>query len=138
MLVTSLAVVFLTAAQCSAAFTNYLFTIKGVTLTLTGDRFKFTASGTMTWDRVSGQMSFATVTSAGVPFSGIGYLGTGKKAFATCSFSSGVNGNAVFIGKFDKTLEKFKGSYRAASPNRLGPTPEGFVHTKGRAKATLL
>ena len=134
-----LAVCLLAACDCAkAAVTNYAVTIKGTSSTLAGQKFKFTATGTMTWDNVSGSNIFTVSTSAGLVFDGVGTMGNGKKAFAAVQFGTGgTNGCAVFSGKFDKTMSKFNGKFYASVPNRLGPAPSGFVFTTGSMKATL-
>jgi len=126
------------AGSVLAVEVNYDFTLTGVSKTVTGESFNFTATGTMTWDDVSGNLSFQVTTSAGVSFTGEGILAAGSKgSFALTSFDSGfASGEAVFSGKFSKKNSKFNGKFYAASPDRLGPAPGGFVFTTGTVKAT--
>jgi len=116
----------------------YNVTLKGTSKTLTGGKFPFTATGTMTWDSVTGQMSFNVTTSVAVNFTGTGILANGPKGcFGLTTLDSGsAEGEAVFSGKFSKDNTKFSGKFYAGSPNRIGPAPGGFVFTSGTVKAT--
>ncbi len=121
-----------------AADIDYDFTLTGVSKTPPGQSFNFTATGIMRWNDVSGEVGFEVTTSAGVSFSGEGILAAGPAgSFALTSFDSGsASGQAVFSGKFSKENSKFNGKFYAASPDRLGPAPGGFVFTTGTVKAT--
>lgn len=136
--VLSLFILLFCAGNVLAAEIKYDFTLTGVSKTISGQSFNFTATGTMTWNDVSGHLSFEVTTSAGVSFAGEGILAAGSAgSFALTTFDSGfASGEAVFSGKFSKGNSKFSGKFYAASPDRLGPAPGGFVFTSGTVKAT--
>jgi|GEM_PF-2863434 len=115
----------------------YDITLKGTSNTLDGQKFPFTATGSMSWDEATGAVSFTAATSAGVPFTGDGTLARGaKSSYASTSFNCGaILGNAIFAGKFSSDKKQFSGKFQAGSPNRLGPAPGGFVFTSGSVKA---
>ncbi len=129
-------------AQTQEGGLTYDIRFKGVSRTLTGEKFKFTAQGTMNWNPTTGEVSFDTTTSAGVHFTGTGTLAMGEKGLAfgltQITFGEGPSiGSAVFTGKFKKGTAKFSGKVTAGSPSRLGPPPDGFVLTTGKVKAAL-
>ena len=121
------------------AAVTYDVTMKGLTKSLNGSKFHFTTTGTMTWDETSGNVSFNVVTSSGVAFEGAGIMAAGiRESYAATTFNSAsATGQAVFTGRFSKDKSKFTGKFQAASPNRLGPAPGGFVFTTGTVKALL-
>jgi hypothetical protein len=114
-------------------------TMKGVSKTMAGDKFKFGGDGTMTWDAVTGDVSFNVMTQAGA-WTGTGTMATaqnGKTTYGTVAFDAGGQAAAsIFIGKVTKKGKKFAGKFQAASPARLGPSPGGFVLTTGKVSAT--
>ena len=129
------------SAKAQGTTTNYTFTMKGVSTTLAHQNFNFTASGTMTWNATTGAATFHVATSAGAAFEGAGTLAySAKGSYAATTFdspASGATGLAVFSGAFNKDRSKFIGTFQAASPNRLGPAPGGFVFTTGNVTAAL-
>ena len=128
-------------AMAQGTNTIYTFTMKGTSTTLANQKFKFTASGTMTWNSTTGDVAFNVATSANASFEGAGTLAYSPKgSYGGTSFdapASGATGVAVFSGAFNKTKTKFTGNFQAASPNRLGPAPGGFVFTTGSVTAAL-
>jgi len=120
-----------------ADVTSFNMVFKGKTTTLAGEKFRFTATGTMSISNANGAIHFAGSTPA-LHFSGTGTIGTGKVAVATTTFDLGAGGKgvAVFIGKFRKNGTVFVGKCYAGAPARLGPEPDGYVYTDGRVKAT--
>ena len=120
---------------------TYNVTMKGVSNTTSDDKFKFTGTGTLSFDDVAGTFSYSIELSNGLTFAGSdGVSGvSGKnKVFAVASSSSGgINGTAIFVGKIKSAGKKFSAKVTAAIPNRLGPPPAGFVLTTGKVSGTL-
>ena len=112
----------------AAASRTFDVTLKGVSKTVGGDRFKYTGEGTMSIDDVSGTFDYDIQLSNGLTFSGSGNAAVTEKneVFAVATTTSGgISGSVVFVGKLKGS--KFKGKLTAAVPNRIGPPPAGFV-----------
>ena len=118
-----------------AATLYYTLTYKAVTKALDGTKVPFTATGTATLDTVTGECSyFAEVPELQASISGTGTLGIGTKfSYGLGSFNGdGYSGSAIFSGKFNDDLSRFKGTIVVAIPNQFGPSPAGFTYTEGR------
>jgi len=114
--------------------------MKGVSKTMAGDKFKFGGDGGMTWDRDTGDVSFNLTTAQG-PWTGTGTMvvaDNGKTVYGLVNFlAGGEDAVAIFRGKMKKKGAKLVGSFQAASPSRLGPPPGGFVLTTGKITGTV-
>jgi len=115
-------------------------TMKGKSATLAGQKFKFAGDGTMTWDQVAGTVSFNLTTPNG-PWTGTGALvvaANGKTVYGVVDIPAGGAGAAaIFTGKLKKKGTKFSGKFQAASPERLGAAPDGFVLTTGKVNGEV-
>jgi len=113
--------------------------LKGKSRTMAGDTFPFSGDGTMTWDQVTGDVTFDLTTPAG-PWSGAGTMAlaeNGKTVYGLVTFLAGGEASAIFTGKLKKNGARFSGKFQAASPTRLGSTPGGFVLTTGKVKGNV-
>ena len=114
-------------------------TLRGVSETFTGQKFKFTGVGTMSFDDVAGTVSYSFLLSNGLTFAGTGTAAVtpkGRIFGVVTTQSAGIAGSAVIEGKAAKDRRKFSVTIAAAIPNRLGPPPSGFVLSKMKAKGT--
>ncbi len=130
------------AAPLRAQVINFDMNMDGLSTTLAGEMFPFTATGTGTLDPMTGQFSFNVTTSAGVTFTGDGIMGIGPTglAFATTTLQSldpVSTGTAVIDGQINVDTLELAGNIVAGIPDRLGPAPFGFVRTTGTFTATM-
>ena len=138
LLVAAVAMVVIPSSEpAHAAEVTWDIEMKGKSRTMGGDKFPFSGEGTMTWDQVTGVVTFALTTPAG-PWNGAGTMAVadnGKTVYGLVTFQAGGgDASAIFSGKLKKKGERFAGKFQAASPTRLGPTPGGFVLTTGKVK----
>jgi hypothetical protein len=122
-----------------AATIYYDLTYKAVTLARDGTKVPFTATGYAILDTDTGECSyFAEVPELSAEISGTGTLVIGaKKSYGLGSFNGAdYSGTAIFVGKFNDDLTKFKGTIVVAIPDQFGPSPNGFTYTEG--KITLI
>ncbi len=130
------------AAPLRAQLINFDVTGEGTSTTLGGQMFQFAATGSGTLDTMTGQFTFSLTTSAGVTFTGDGTLGAGSTgiAFGTATFQSfnpDSAGIAVIDGQINPDTQELTGNFVAGIPNRLGPSPFGFVRSTGTFTATM-
>lgn len=124
--------------SAEAATLQFDLKIKGTSTTVTGQKFKFTGTGTMTVDDKTGQFSFNASLSNGTTLNGTGVAGLGKNMFANLNFNQGpASGVGVISGKVPASRASFKGKFTVGTPNRLGSPPSGFVHTVGSISGKL-
>lgn len=129
---TLLALGCLGANPASAATRSYRASTMGTGTTLSGQKFKFTGSGTMSIDDTTGQATFNANLSNGTTINGIGLAGVSKNMFANISFTqNGASGIGTIIGKASADRRSFSGKFTVGIPDRLGPAPGGFVSSAG-------
>ena len=107
-----------------------------------GFAFPFTATGTMHWDRTTGEVSFqARSLTASLQGSGaLVVTERGNQVWGLTSMEfvdqAGTTGQAIFEGRLSRKGDKFSGKVTAL--NSLGPDPvTDLTLTKGRVKAVL-
>lgn len=123
--------------------------LKGTSETFGGEKFKFTGTGTMTIDEVTGTLTFSFNLSNGLTFGGTGTAAVTEKGrvFGVIDLSQsttsiaglslgGAEGSAVVDGKAKTDGSSFSAKITAGIPNRLGPPPAGFVLSKMSVKGT--
>lgn len=127
---------FAPAPDAAAAFT-YNTTLSGTSETFTGQKFKFTGTGTMSFDDVASTVTYSFLLSNGLTFAGTGQSAVtakGRILGLVNSSSGGYTGSAVIQGSATKDRKKFTVKIVAAIPNRLGLPPQGFVLSTITAK----
>jgi hypothetical protein len=133
---TALVALALLPLPARAATHTYHVTMKGVSSTLSGQKFSFTAAGSMTIDDVTGDLNFTANVSNGTTLNGTGVAGVGKNVFGNIAFNqNGASGIGVIAGKASPDRKKFSGKFNVGIPNRLGPSPGGFVNSTGTIAA---
>ncbi len=116
------------AEPAHAATRSFSFTLKGLSKTTAGEKFKYTGSGSLAFDDQTGAFTYSVELSNGLTFEGDGQgaLTSKNELFAVGnSAAGGISGTVLFVGKLKGS--KLKGKFTAAIPNRLGPPPAGFV-----------
>lgn len=125
-----------------AKTTVYKIIFKGVSEPLNYTVYPpFTAAGRLTVDETTGQGTFKMKTEYGDIWTGDAYVGVDQKVFGVATFSLStaaasegeeqIKGWAVFRGVIKTGGKRFVGPFYAGTPNRLGPSPGGFVYTSG-------
>lgn len=124
------------AAVSSAQYVYDVKLKKGVSKTTFGDSFKFTGSGTMTVNDVTGEFSYSIDLSNGLTFEGEGvlhYTANNEVHAVATSGSGGISGTVIFTGVLKADGRQFKkGKLYAATPNRLGGGMDGFVFSSAK------
>lgn len=130
--ITLVALTCLAAGTASAATRSYRVSMKGTSATLSGQKFPFTSSGTVSIDDTTGQLTFNANLSNGTTINGTGVAGVGKNLFGNISFTqSGASGIGLITGKASADRRSFAGKFTGGIPDRLGPAPGGFVSSAG-------
>jgi len=130
------------AAPAQAAVSTYDITMNTVAQPLTGAKVKLTVTGTMTWDDVSGAVTFDVDEPGGVNIQGTGLLGNGGKVaigqVALQGFAGGMEpvftGTGFFKGKFTRANSRFSGTFTAVADS-FGPAPGGYTYNTGKVTA---
>ena len=130
--ITLFALACLEVSPASAATRSYRVSMKGTSTTLSGQKFKFTGTGTMSVDETTGQLTFNASLSNGTTISGTGVAGVGKNLFGNITFTqNGASGIGLITGKASADRRSFSGKFTVGIPDRLGPAPGGFVSSAG-------
>lgn len=131
-----------TAAPTEAAVSTYDLTMNTVAQPLTGAKVKLKVTGTMTWDDVTGEVTFDVDEPGGVNIQGAGLLGNGGKVAIgkvdLQAFAGGLEpvftGTGFFKGKFTRANTRFNGTFTAVADS-FGPAPGGFTYNTGKVSA---
>lgn len=124
-----------------AAVSTYDITMRVTAQPLTGRPVKVKVTGTMTWDDVTGAVTFDVTEDTGVNILGSGLLGNGKfaigkvdlQAFAG-SMDPVFTGTGFFKGRFIQKGARFNGTFTAVADS-YGEPPAGFTYNTGKVTA---
>lgn len=130
------------AAPAQAAVSTYDITMNTVAQPLTGAKVTLRVTGTMTWDDVTGAVTFDVNEPGGVNIQGTGLLGNGGKVaigkVELQAFAGGMDpvftGTGFFKGKFTRANSRFNGSFTAVADS-FGPPPAGYTYNTGKVTA---
>lgn len=133
----------LPGTPADAAVSTYDLKINVKAETIQGQVIKVKVTGTMTYDDVSGQVTFQVTEDSGVQLTGTGLMGKAKLSIAQTTFDAGdgmgatfYSGTAFFKGKFNRSGSRFTGKFYSVA-NSFGAAPNGYTFNGGTMTATL-
>ena len=130
------------AARATEHVYDLTIAVKAQTLVPDPAKVKVKVTGTMTYNDVTGEVSFEVTEDTGVTLVGEGLLGRSEKflGIAQTTFDAKMEsatlytGSAFFVGKFSKDMKKFSGKFYGIA-NSFGDAPEGYTFNLGKVKA---